>query len=73
MPNLITREQALAEAVNAAVNAKFLARQAHDAASYTESQARTSVYATASGAWSDVARAYTGLAAQLPADEKLEA
>ncbi|KUN03967.1 hypothetical protein AQI95_21245 [Streptomyces yokosukanensis] len=69
----MTREQALAEAIDAAAKAKALASNARDAAYQTESQARTSVYATASGAWADVARAYTDIAVQLAADEKPEA
>ncbi|MEV6835527.1 hypothetical protein AB0N17_13585 [Streptomyces sp. NPDC051133] len=69
----MTREQALAEAIDAAATAKRLANKAADAAYGTESMQRTTLYATASGAWSDVARAYTGLAAQLTAAEKPEA
>lgn len=68
----MTREKALTEAMNAALEAKSLARQARDAANYTESQGRASVYATASNAWADVSRAYTALAAEL-AVEKPEA
>ncbi|MFI2202683.1 hypothetical protein ACH47Z_18260 [Streptomyces sp. NPDC020192] len=69
----MTRAQALAEAIAAAAKAKSLARQAHDAATYTESQGRTSVYTTASAAWADVSRSYTALAEQLAAVEKPEA
>ncbi|MFE1882648.1 hypothetical protein [Streptomyces diastatochromogenes] len=69
----MNREQALAEAIDAAAKAKALANSAREAAYQTESQAKTSLYATASGAWSDVARAYTDIAAQLPADETPEA
>ncbi|MFF3912694.1 hypothetical protein ACFYZB_04285 [Streptomyces sp. NPDC001852] len=69
----MTREQALIEAIDAAAKAKALANKARDAAYETESPTRTSVFATASGAWSDVARSYTALAAQLATDEKTEA
>lgn len=69
----MTREQALAEAIAAASKAKALANNARDAAYQTESQCRTSLYATASNAWADVARSYTDIAALLPADEKPEA
>ncbi|MEU8031323.1 hypothetical protein AB0C13_22230 [Streptomyces sp. NPDC049099] len=66
----MTREQALIEAIDAATKAKALASKARDAAYETESPTRTSVFATASGAWADVARSYTDIAAQLGNDER---
>ncbi|MGW1808238.1 hypothetical protein [Streptomyces sp. NPDC002078] len=69
----MNREQALNRAIDAANEAKALAAKARDAAYGSENAARTSLFATASGAWSDVARAFTGIAAQLAADEKTEA
>lgn len=69
----MNREQALAKAIEAARTAEKLAADAERTAHHTDYHSRAPIYAAASGAWSDTARAYVALAAQLPADDKTEA
>lgn len=62
----MTREQALQEAAEAAAAAKKLAFEAQRAAHHSGDPQR---YAVAGAVWADTSRAYTALAASLPATD----
>ncbi|MBQ0891314.1 hypothetical protein KBZ94_41525 [Streptomyces sp. RM72] len=62
----MTRDQALQEAAEAAEAAKRLAASAERAAHHSGDPQR---YAAAGAVWADTSRAYTALAAALPATD----
>lgn len=71
----MNREQALREALIAAGNAKDLARRAEASSDHLDRKYLTPNFAAAGALWADVSRAYTAIAAELPAvpDETTEA
>lgn len=62
----MTREQAMAEARNAADRAKRLADYADNAAQNGDSQGKVPRLAAAGALWADTARAYAAIAAVTP-------
>jgi hypothetical protein len=65
----VTRDQALTEAINAASRAKEFADQARRDLTHPTAAHHVPKVAATSTAYADVARAYTDLAAVLPATE----
>jgi hypothetical protein len=68
----MNREQARNEAINAASNAKQLARRVEDAAFSGDSMGTIPRFAAAGALWADTARAYAAIAATLPEPKKVE-
>ena len=64
----LTREQAIAEAIEAAERARATAQVADYDANHPDRGTRAPLHAAVSSAWSDVARSYTDIAALLPAE-----
>lgn len=68
----MNRQQALAEALDAARSSKALAKRVEDAAYNGDSMREIPRLAAAASGWADTARAFAAIAAALPEPKKVE-